>query len=276
MPLTERVRRWRDESGDVQPLGLVRLVVGYFLFRQALHDLQHAGAIGYFGDQFHIPMLPEALVPSARGFLALELLMMLLGAAAVVGVAARPALLVAAPLGIYLLACDRMRYHHHLYTLYLTAFLLAFTPCDRSWTRGRRLADERQGPLWAVRLLQLQLSIIYLSSGGSKLFDRDWRSGRVLADRIARWTSASVDAGVPRKLLALLSSPVGGSLLAKGAIATELGVAIALWIPRTRRLAAAIGIAFHITIDFTAGVDIFSWLSIAILLLFWIYPTPSE
>jgi hypothetical protein len=74
----------------------------------------------------------------------------------------------------------------------------------------------------------------------------------------------------------LLASPAGGSFLAKGAILTELGVALALWHPRTRRAAAVAGIAFHVTIDFTAGVDIFSWLSIAILALFLVYPTPNE
>jgi hypothetical protein len=273
MALAERIRGWRDEAGDVQALGLVRLIIGFFLFRQALHDVQLAADVGYFGERFHVAMLPEALVPSARGFVALELLMMLCGAAAVVGIAARPALLVAAPLGIFLILCDRMRYHHHLYVLYLTAFLLAFSPCDRSWVRGRRLARERRGPLWAVRLLQLQLSIIYIASGGSKLLDADWRSGRVHAQRQTRTTPAAVDAGVPRRLMAFLASPLGGSILAKGAILTELGVAVALWHPRTRRVAALIGIAFHVTIDFTAGVDIFSWVSIAILSLFLVYPS---
>src|SRR5258707_9292956 len=100
-----------------------------------------------------------------------------------------------------------MRYHPHPYLLYLTAFLLAFSPCDRSWARGRRLAPERRGPLWAVRLLQLQLSIIYIASGGSKLLDADWRSGRVLADRLTRTTRAAVDAGMPRRLMAFLASP---------------------------------------------------------------------
>ena len=171
------VRRWRDEVGDVQRLGLVRLALGFFLFREALHDVEHETTWGYFGARFHIPIVPEAWVPSTLGFGAIEAALLVLGTLVVVGIAARPALFLSGIGGIFLLCADRMRYHHHIYTLYLMALVVAFMPCDRSWVRGRRFAadDERTGPLWAVRLLQLQLTIIYLTSGGSKLLDADWR-----------------------------------------------------------------------------------------------------
>lgn len=270
-------RAWRDEVGDVQRLGLVRLALGFFLFRQALHDVEHATEWGYFGTRFHIPIVPESWVPSPAGFVALEAALLALGALVVIGVAARPSLFASGVAGIYLLLCDRMRYHHHIYTLYLMALAVAFMPCDRSWARGRRLVpdDERSGPLWAMRLLQLQLSIIYLASAGSKLFDADWRSGRVLTDRLVRYGNSAIARGVPHALVDFLRSPLGGHLMAKGAIATELGLAVALWHPRTRRLAAWAGILFHVTIDLTTGVDIFSWLSILILYLFATYPLPS-
>jgi hypothetical protein len=275
--LARLVRAWRDEVGDVQRLGLVRLALGFFLFRQALHDVQHETVWGYFGARWHLPMLPDSLVPSTLGFGCVEAALLSLGALIVVGIAARPALFMSGIGGIYLLLCDRMRYHHHIYTLYLMALLVAFMPCDRSWARGRRFAadDERIGPLWAVRLLQLQLTIIYFASGGSKLLDADWRSGAVLADRLARYGAGAIARGVPHFIVDFLRSPLGGHLMAKGAIATELGLAVALWHPRTRRLAAWAGIVFHVTIDLTTGVDIFSWLTISILYLFATYETPS-
>lgn len=275
--LARFVRAWRDELGDVQRLGLVRLALGFFLFRQALHDVQHETTYGYFGARWHLPILPDALVPSATGFACVEAALLTLGALVVVGIAARPALFASGIGGIYLLLCDRMRYHHHIYTLYLMALLVAFMPCDRSWAHGRRFAPdgERIGPLWAVRLLQLQLTIIYFASGGSKLLDADWRSGAVLADRLARYGNGAIARGVPHFIVSFLRSPPGGHLMAKGAIATELGLAVALWHPRTRRLAAWAGILFHVTIDLTTGVDIFSWLTILILYLFATYETPS-
>jgi len=275
--LAERLRVFRDEVGDVQRLGLVRLMLGFFLFRQALHDVDHATVWGYFGTRYHVPILPESLVPSPLFWALLEGAMLTMGALVVVGVAARPSLFLSSLAGIYLLLCDRMRYHHHIYTLYLMAALVAFMPCDRSWARGRRFArdDERVGPLWAVRLAQLQLSIIYFASAGSKLLDAEWRSGRVLADRVVRYGGHAIARGVPHAIIRFFQSPLGGHLMAKGAIATELGVAVALWYPRTRRVAAWAGIAFHVVIDLTTGVDIFSWLSILILYLFATYETPS-
>ena len=275
--LADRLRAWRDEVGDVQRLGLVRLMLGFFLFRQALHDVEHATVWGYFGTRYHVPIVPAAWVPSPLGWMALEAAMLTMGALVVAGIAARPSLFLSGIAGIFLLLCDRMRYHHHIYTLYLMALLVAFMPCDRSWARGRRFAPdgERVGPLWAMRLLQLQLSIIYFASAGSKLLDADWRSGAVLADRVVRYGDHAIARGVPHWLIHFLSTPLGGQLMAKGAIATELGVAVALWHPRTRKLAAWAGILFHVTIDLTTGVDIFSWLSILILYLFATYETPS-
>lgn len=274
--LARVVRAWRDEVGDVQRLGLVRLALGFFLFRQALHDVEHETTWGYFGTRFHIAIMPEAWVASPATWACLEAALLALGALVVAGIAARPALFLSGLGGIYLLLADRMRYHHHIYTLYVMALLLAFAPCDRSWARGRRFApdDERTGPLWAMRLLQLQLSIIYLSSGGSKLLDADWRSGRVLADRLVRYGNNAIAFGVPHAIVGFLRSPVGGRLMATGALATELGLAVALWLPRTRRWAAWLGIAFHVTIDLTMGVDIFSWLAILILYLFATYESP--
>ncbi|HEY1584433.1 MAG TPA: HTTM domain-containing protein [Polyangia bacterium] len=279
--MTSRIERlfraWRDEVGDVQRLGLVRLALGFFLFRQALHDVEHETTWGYFGTRFHIPIVPEAWVPSTMGFAAIEAALLTLGALVVVGIASRAALFASGVGGIYLLFADRMRYHHHIYTLYLMALLVAFLPCDRSWARGRRFAadDERTGPLWAMRLLQLQLTIIYITSATTKLLDADWRSGRVLADRVVRYGSRAIARGVPHAIIDFLRSPLGGQLMAKGAIATELGLAVALWHPRTRRVAAWGGMLFHVTIDLTTGVDIFSWLSILILYLFATYETPS-
>ena len=70
--LAERLRGLRDEVGDVQRLGLVRLALGFFLFRQALHAVEHATVWGYFGTRYHVPILPEALVPSPLGWMILE------------------------------------------------------------------------------------------------------------------------------------------------------------------------------------------------------------
>jgi len=72
---------------------------------------------------------------------------------------AREALFASSLIGLYLLSCDRVRYHNNRYSLFLFSFLLAFAPCDRAFVflRAPLAAADRLGPLFAQRLAQLQI-----------------------------------------------------------------------------------------------------------------------
>jgi hypothetical protein len=122
--------------------------------------------------------------------------------------------------------------------------------------------------LWAQRLAQIQLAIIYLASGGSKLLDPDWRAGRVIGDRLLRSASLAISKGVPAELIQFLSGPSVASGLSKLAIATELFLAVALFAPRTRFFALYWGVMFHLTIEVTSKVELFTWLTLTIYALF--------
>ena len=76
--------------------------------------------------------------------------------------------------------CDRFEYHHNRYALFLFSLLFSFAPSERSFSIIGQADDPRHGPLWAQRLVQAQVSIIYLASGLAKLLDADWRGGVVL------------------------------------------------------------------------------------------------
>jgi hypothetical protein len=220
---------------------------------------------GFFGDLFYWSWLPEALVVSRAGYAALSWLELAVGLVVIVGRGARPALAVFACAALYLLLCDRLQYHHNRYALILFSGLCALTPCDRALVVGRPAAP---GPLWAQRLMQLQLSIIYLASGGTKLCDADWRSGLVLADRFHRYAYQALARGVPAELVRICSLPSVAEGLSKLAIATELGLAVALWAPPVRRLALWWGVLFHLTIEVTSSVQIFTWLTLLVYALF--------
>jgi len=168
------------------------------------------------------------------------------------------------------LLCDRLQFHHNRYALFLFAGLLSLSPCDRSFLilEGSETAAARIAPLWAQRLAQLQLSIIYLASGCGKFKDDDWRDGLVLADRMARHAQEAVDKGIPHRLVEWLASPGAASALAKLAIATELFLAVGLWMRRTRVYALWWGVMFHLTIELTSHVEIFTWLTLTIYALF--------
>jgi hypothetical protein len=212
--------------------------------------------------------LPEILVASRDAYVFIVGAQILLSLLVVAGIRAREALLSSALAGAYVLACDRLQFHNNRWALDIDALLLSLAPCDRAWAIGRMRWAPRIGPLWAVRLVQAQLSLIYLTSGGSKLMDPDWRSGRVLFERFVLFGANAVDQGVPQGIVRALTRPEVGSLLAKMAIATELVLAIALWSPSVRALAMWWGLWFHLSIEASSRVEGFSWLTLAVYALF--------
>ena len=264
--MTPVLQRWRDEVGDITVLGAVRVVLGVLLFTNALRAKGELDR-GYFGVAFHWPILPGSLVPSHGVYAALVLLQLVLAVLVVVGLRARDALLASALLGTYILLCDRLQYHHNRWALLCYAGLLAFAPCDRSF-RVHAVAGSRVGPLWAARLAQLQVSIIYLASGGSKLLDSDWRSGRVLLERFHLYAQAAEETDVVARLVERVSHPPIAGALAVLAIATELFLAVGLWPRRTRVFALCLGVCFHLAIEATSRVEGFTWLTLAVYALF--------
>ena len=261
------VRRWRDELGDAYVLGVVRVVLGLLLFENALRSAREFEE-GYFGAVFHWPVLPEALVASRAVYLGLVIAQVLLAVLVVAGHWARFALFSSALAGTYVLLCDRLQFHHNRWALFCYAFLLAFSPCDRSWFVAGQQVTTRVGALWAARLAQVQLSIVYVASAGSKLFDADWRGGRVILERFRLFGEQALARGVPAGVMDLLSRPDVSSALAKIAIATELFLALGLWHRQTRIFALWWGTWFHLIIELTSRVEGFTWLTLGIYGLF--------
>lgn len=266
------IRAWFDGERESALLGLMRLVFAGLLLHNAYKLANTTLARGYFGDVLHVPFVSEAWVPSEAVYFVLLGLQGAAALLALMGVLARPALLAATCIGIYLFTLDRLQYHNNRYLLLLLAFLLAFAPCDRAYAPfGKiRVASERVGPVWARILIQFQVSLVYLASAGSKLFDADWRGGQVLSVRYQQALEMAERQGValPEWIRALLASPHFGELTSKAAIATELFLAIALWLPKTRAVALWLAVMFHLGIEIGARVEIFSYLMWGALLAF--------
>jgi hypothetical protein len=266
------LRRFAGEIADGYVLGPVRAVIGALLGYHALVSAEELARVGYWGDLFHVSMLPDVLVPSHRLYALLLATRVCLAVMIIIGVWARPALASSALFGMWMLVCDRNQFHHNRYSLFLYAFLLALTPCDRSW-RATEAPEPRAGPFWAVRLAQLQVSIVYLASGGSKLLDPDWRNGLVLGDRVARYGGQAIALGVPKGIVAALANPDVASAVAKLAITTELVLCVALWIRPTRVVALWWGVWFHIVIQATSKVETFTVLTLA---MYGVFATPDH
>jgi hypothetical protein len=263
----------RDREGDTYLLAIVRIGFGLLLLNEAWLATQQLRGAGFFGSYFHQPMLPEWLVVSERPYEALVAAQWVAAIAVVSGRWARPALLLAAGLLLYAMLCDRLWFHHYRHTMLAFSTLLAFSPCDRELVLGRAPAADQPagaGPaaLWAANAMKAQVSLMYLSSGGSKLFDPDWRGGLMMRGMVANFARLVRSRGVPGDWVAVLQTPLGASLLAKGAIATEISLAIFLWWPKTRRLALWVGVLFHLSISLMTPVQLFTAEMLCVYLLF--------
>jgi hypothetical protein len=69
-------------------------------------------------------------------------------------------------------------------------------------------------------------------------------------------------------VIGILTSAWFASFAAKAAIFSELFISLGIWLPQTRRLALWLGVVFHVSIEFTSKVELFSWLMVASYLAF--------
>jgi hypothetical protein len=89
----------------------------------------------------------------------------------------------------------------------------------------------------------------------------------VILERIRLYGHAAIDRGIPQAVVDYFADPDVASALAKLAIATELFLVVGLW-GRTRVFALWWGVWFHLTIEATSKVEGFTWLTLAVYLLF--------
>jgi hypothetical protein len=260
------MQSWLNEERDTHVLGLARVAFALLLLlftARLWHELMR---FGYFGDSFHLPLLPETCVPSQPVYTALLAIQTAGCVLSLVGLLARPALLIASLCGLYILLCDRLQYHNNRYELLLVALLVALTPCDRSFLL---LGEARAGtaPRWGARMVAAQLSIVYLASSLGKLADADWRSGVVLLPRLARGQPV-LEHLVPASWAAILAAPWFALVASLLAISSELFLALGLWFGRTRVLCLWLGLMFHVGIEISARVELFSYTMICGYLMF--------
>jgi hypothetical protein len=182
------------------------------------------------------------------------------------GIAPRPALLLAALGGLYGFFCDRLHYHNNRYELLLLTLLVSLTPCDRSFLLFRA-ARPGPAPRWAARLVAAQLTVVYLASSLGKLFDADWRGGVVMLHRFA-YGKPFAEQYLGASASALLSAPWFAHAASLAAIASELFLAVGLWWPRTRALCLWLGVMFHLGIEVSARVELFSYTMLSGYLVF--------
>jgi len=141
-------------------------------------------------------------------------------------------------------------YQHH----YLVSIVLALA-CFVPWRRPTDVAPDTPVRSWALRLILVELGIMYLWAAISKL-DPVWLDGTTL--------SAQITGG----MRSMIASTVGFHVAAILVVIVELALAVAVWIRPAWRVAAPLGIVFHLGIIATGfEIGLFAYIMLALYLL---------
>lgn len=143
--------------------------------------------------------------------------------------------------------------------LRVIAFYLMLAPAGASvsvdrWRREReRFWEFPARAPWAIRLMQIQLSVIYLGGVWDKLRGTTWNDGTAVsyALRVSDLAALPVPAFLSR-------TPVIVNLLTFGTLATELAIGILVWNRGLRRWVLSLGVVFHLAIGWAIRVGFFS------------------
>lgn len=229
-------------------LVVARVVLFGLLAFDALLQLRHAPRYGAGG--FNVAQLPglDGLGPSRGSYEIAQLVSAYLFVLAALGVATRYVLPVVSGIYAWLYFTSQLdSYQHH----YLMALLLGIA-CFVPWQRPEGAEPGTPVRAWAVRLLLVQLGILYLWAAISK-FDAAWLDGRTLSGQITG------------PLRGLVDSSVGIKAAARFTILAELLLAFTIWIRPAWFIALPLGVLFHASI-LISGLEIglFAWLMLAL------------
>ena len=231
MPALSPWQRLFTQRVSARPLALCRVGVGLSSLVRAYagHSMLHAVLDGTVVRAKDFAWLPE---PPLEWAWALTATWMVASVTFAAGFFTRASGAVLAASLVYRFLLDRNLYANHLYLMAVLALLLsvadsgAWASLDNRWWHRTERAVAR----WSTVLIRIQISLVYLFSGLSKL------NAPFLAGEAFRETRL---AGMAPELLAMLAAAT---------VALELILPWALWVTRLRPLAVASAIVFHLVI----------------------------
>jgi hypothetical protein len=182
----------------------------------------------------------------------------------------------------YNLFLSTTHFHNNRAYLVIVLGLLAVAPCGRevsldAWVRRRRGRPplDLSAPAWPLWLLRFECAAIYGASGLSKLVDPDWFGGTVTWQRVVRARDELEGWPLPDWAVSVLTNRSFHTGAAKIIVLTELSIAVGLWWRGTRYAAVWVAVAFHVAIEVSASVQVFSYLAIAVLVI-WAVPSTRD
>jgi hypothetical protein len=161
--------------------------------------------------------------------------------------------------------------HYHTYAMNTLIIVLALTPCGRSYSldRWRSLRNAvghgappaaECGPLWAVPLLSLQVSMVYLGGAYDKA-NALFLSGGRLQQIYSLYFGSHEGVSIPYFFELM-------TIMAWATVCLELALAVGLFVPRLQSVLIPAGIAFHALIYWSMPVSTFSLMMVLVYLSF--------
>jgi hypothetical protein len=157
----------------------------------------------------------------------------------------------------------------------IEALLIAISPCGAALSLDQRRTtgsfwSAQTRPNWPIRLLQVQLSIIYIAAAQVKLSGEPWLHGTAVSYvlRLEDMQRVIAPEWFATNALAM-------NMLTWGTIAVELAVGILVWFPRFRPWVLAAGVLMHLLIDAYVQIGIFSY-AMFVMYFAWLSPETAK
>lgn len=248
---SEEPRFWFGFEVTWAKLLVTRVVLFGLLALDAVLQLRHAPRYG--ANDFNVANLSflDSHGPGRVGYGVSQLVISLLLTAAAFGVATRIVLPIATVLYAWLYFGSQLdSYQHH----YLVALILAIA-CFVPWQRKPDTAPATPVRSWALRLLLVQMGIMYLWAAISKL-DPVWLDGTALGTQITG------------SMKSLIDGTIGFMTTAVLVVVVEFALAFTVWLKPAWKVAAPLGIAFHLGIVATGfEIGLFAYVMCALYIL---------
>jgi uncharacterized membrane protein YphA (DoxX/SURF4 family) len=282
-----RVRRLIEGLDDVlgrpvsmRSLALLRVLTGPVVLLHLRPFLSDSLDGRTYQDAFYepyaawYPELPEAIYIGLLWLAAVAAVSMSLGFLTRLATATTFAIVA------YNVFLSTTHFHNNRAYLLIVLGVLAVARCGRelsvdAWARRRRgrPALDLRAPGWPLWLLRFECAAVYGASGLSKLVDSDWFGGTVTWQRVVR---ARDELGaLPDWAVSVLTDRAFHTGAAKFIVLTELFIALGLWWRGTRYVAVWVAVVFHLSIEASAAVQVFSFLAIAVLVI-WAVPSTRD
>lgn len=152
--------------------------------------------------------------------------------------------------------------------LRIEALMMALAPCGAAlsvdqWRRSGSFFSSRNCKLWALRLMQVQVSIIYISTVIAKLRGETWQNGTsvLYSLRQADMLVLPMPDWLTNNLL-LMNAAAWGTLV------VEFSIGVLVWNRRWRPWVLAAGVLLHLGITISLQVGLFSFAIFVLYLTF--------